>query len=143
MTPKQNIFFEYEDIAKPSFVDEDKISTGLNDVAKDHQSKIKNILYIFCDDEYLLEINKEHLGHDYYTDIITFPYEEGKIIEADVLISLDRVQDNAQEYEVDYKEELMRVMVHGLLHLIGFRDKSEDETASMRAEENKALKKMK
>ena len=143
MTPKQNIFFEYEDIAKPSFVDEDKISTWLNDVAKDHQSKIKNILYIFCDDEYLLEINKEHLGHDYYTDIITFPYEEGKIIEADVLISLDRVQDNAQEYEVDYKEELMRVMVHGLLHLIGFRDKSEDETASMRAEENKALKKMK
>jgi rRNA maturation RNase YbeY len=142
VTTKQNIFYEYEDIAKPPFLEEEEVSKWLNDIAKDHQSKIKNLLYIFCDDEYLLEVNKEHLGHDYYTDIITFPYEEGKIIEADILISLDRVQDNAQEYGVEYKEELMRVMVHGLLHLIGFRDKTEDEVALMREEENKALQKM-
>lgn len=143
MTTKQNIFFEYEDINKPSFLEENKVSLWLNEVASDHHSKIKNLLYIFCNDEYLLEVNKEHLDHDYYTDIITFPYEEGKTIEADILISLERVEENAQEFKVDYSEELMRVMVHGLLHLIGFSDKSEDEITQMREEENKALQKIK
>ncbi|HMP29233.1 MAG TPA: rRNA maturation RNase YbeY [Saprospiraceae bacterium] len=139
MTKKNTITFSYEDIEKPHFFDEVKVTDWLYSVASHHGSKIKNLHYIFCDDEYMLEINKEHLNHDYYTDIITFPYEEGKTVEADILISLDRVKENASDYGTTFRAELMRVMVHGLLHLIGFSDKTEDNIITMRSEEDKAL----
>lgn len=116
-----------------------KLSKWLQSVADFHEVEIKGINYIFCSDEYLLDINITHLNHDYYTDIITFPYRQGKIIESDIFISVDRVVDNAQSFGVDYQDELLRVMAHGLLHLIGFADKSEEEASEMRNQENHAV----
>lgn len=92
---------------------------------------------VFLDDEGLLAINKEYLNHDYYTDIITFPIEEtDEFLEADIYISLDRVEDNAKEYTVSYEEELLRVVLHGALHLCGYMDKTEEEISIMRSKEN-------
>lgn len=139
MIREVNVHYEFEDISKPHFFNETKITTWLNDIAAAKSSKIKHIQYIFCDDEYLLEVNKEHLNHDYYTDIITFPYEEGRVIEADILISLDRVKENAEEYRVTFENELLRVMVHGLLHLTGMKDKTDEESSLMRMAENEAI----
>ncbi|HRD08546.1 MAG TPA: rRNA maturation RNase YbeY, partial [Saprospiraceae bacterium] len=98
------------------------------------------INYIFCSDDYLLQINQEYLQHDYYTDIITFPYQQGKNIESDIFISLDRVRENAAEFaDGDYARELLRVIAHGLLHLSGYGDKTDEEALKMRAAENKAI----
>ncbi len=96
--------------------------------------------YIFCDDEYLLSINQKYLDHDTYTDIITFDYSSGKQIEGDIFISVDRVKENAERYEVDFEDELLRVMAHGVLHLIGYGDKTKDEAEVMRAKEEKKIK---
>ena len=90
------------------------------------ESKLEGDLnYIFCDDEYLLGINQQYLNHDTYTDIITFGYCDGDTISGDIFISVERVKDNAQEYSVSFEEELHRVMVHGVLHLLGYKDKSD------------------
>jgi probable rRNA maturation factor len=105
-------------------------------VASSEKSNIQKLSFIFCDDDYLLGINQQYLQHDYYTDIITFPYREGDQIEGDMFISIDRVADNAKEYNVDFYHELQRVMVHGLLHLIGYGDKTEAETTIMRSKED-------
>jgi rRNA maturation RNase YbeY len=96
--------------------------------------------FILCDDAYLLNINKEYLQHDYYTDIITFPLKDDPI-ESNVFISIDRVRENAQFYKVDFEEELHRVIIHGVLHLIGYDDKSEDDKTKMRAKEDEYLSK--
>ena len=111
----------------------------LEELAKSHQSTIEEIQYIFCSDDYLLDINRTHLNHDYYTDIITFPYKEGSEIASDIFISVDRVKENASTYEVSFLEEMLRVMAHGLLHLIGFKDKKEEEAQVMRQKEEEAL----
>ena len=96
-----------------------------------------SLCFVFMSDDYLLEINKEHLNHDYYTDIITFPIEETEdSLEADIYISIDRVKDNAAEFEVDFNVELLRVVLHGVLHLCGYGDKTEAEIVTMRAKEN-------
>ncbi len=97
---------------------------------------ISFINYIITDDEYLLDINKKHLNHDYFTDIITFPYQEGNHIEADIFVSIDRVRDNAMNLNIDFHEELRRVMIHGVLHLIGYNDKTEIQKKIMREKEN-------
>ena len=95
-----------------------------------------NISYVFCSDGYLLDINKRFLGHDYYTDIITFPLSESDSqIEAEIYISVDRVKDNAQQLKADFTTELLRVVFHGILHLIGFKDKSKTDKAIMRKKE--------
>ncbi|WP_167964453.1 rRNA maturation RNase YbeY [Saonia flava] len=99
-----------------------------------------DINYIFCDDRYLLEINKKYLNHDTYTDIITFDYSAGNLISSDIFISIDRVRENAANLDVDFEEELLRVMSHGILHLLGFNDKTEDEKAQMRVKENEMIK---
>ncbi len=96
--------------------------------------------FILCDDAYLLNINKEYLQHDYYTDIITFPLKDDPI-ESNVFISIDRVRENAEFYKVDFEEELHRVIIHGVLHLIGYDDKSEDDKTKMRAKEDEYLSK--
>lgn len=98
-----------------------------------------NVAYVFCSDEYLLEMNQEHLKHDYYTDIITFDYTEGKIIAGDIFISVDRVQENADLNAVSFEQELRRVMIHGILHLLGLRDKKKEDQKAMRLAENQAL----
>lgn len=112
------------------------ISHWLINVAESESKKIVQLNYIFCDDEYLLDINKRYLDHDYYTDIITFPYQEGKLLEGDLFISLDRIKENALQYSNSFDTELRRVMVHGLLHLMGYTDKTNEDLLKMREREN-------
>ena len=95
--------------------------------------------YMFVDDEKILDVNREYLGHDYYTDIITFDYSEGDTISGDIVISLDTVASNAQEQGSTYEDELYRVIIHGILHLCGINDKGPGEREVMEAAENKAL----
>jgi probable rRNA maturation factor len=103
-----------------------------------------SIAYIFCSDEYLLNKNRQFLEHDFYTDIITFPLSETeKEIEAEIYISVDRVKDNAAKFKSDFSDELYRVIFHGVLHLMGFKDKSSKNKETMRAKENEWLRKFK
>lgn len=95
--------------------------------------------FIFCSDEYLLELNRTHLDHDYYTDIITFDYSEGDELSGDLYISIDRVRDNAKQLKLSPQDELHRVMIHGVLHLAGYGDKSSKEADIMRAQEDNCL----
>ncbi len=101
---------------------------------------IHELNYIFCDDDYLLKINQDYLQHDYLTDIITFDYVSGKNISGDLYISIDRVKENAEEFNVSFDNELKRVMIHGVLHLMGYSDKTEAATAEMRAKEEEKIK---
>ncbi len=95
-----------------------------------------DISIIFCSDAYLLELNKKYLNHDYFTDIITFDYCEGEVVSSDIFISVDSVRANAVEYGVPFENELHRVMVHGILHLVGYDDHSEEEVRVMRSKED-------
>ncbi len=104
-----------------------------------HSRKVGDIAYIFCSDEKILEVNKQYLDHDYYTDIITFDYSEGNRISGDLFISLDTVKSNAEKFGTDYDEELHRVIIHGVLHLCGLKDKTPKEEKEMRAKEEEAL----
>lgn len=108
-------------------------------VAESYGKKAGDIAYIFVDDEKILEVNRQYLQHDYYTDIITFDYSEGKTISGDLFISLDTVRTNAQLVNSTYEEELRRVIIHGILHLCGIDDKGPGEREIMEAAENKAL----
>jgi rRNA maturation RNase YbeY len=108
-------------------------------LADDFGYSINRIDYVFCDDEYLLEINKKSLNHDYYTDIITFDYNEGNCIESEIYISTDRVKENANTFEQTFHGELNRVIIHGALHLVGFKDKTKKEKEKMRAMETQYL----
>ena len=102
------------------------------------------VSYIFCTDDFLLSINKQFLNHDFYTDIITFPLgETGEEIEAEIYISVDRVKDNAAKFKSDFKDELNRVIFHGILHLMGYKDKSKADKETMRRKENEWLRKFK
>ena len=108
-------------------------------VAATYNKKVGEIAYIFCSDEKILEVNKEYLQHDYYTDIITFDYDEGDIISGDLFISLDTVRTNSEQFDTEYDEELHRTIIHGVLHLCGINDKGPGEREIMEAAENKAL----
>ena len=108
-------------------------------VAAQHGRKVGEIGYMFVDDEKILEVNREYLGHDYYTDIITFDYDEDDVINGDLVISLDTVRTNAEKLGKTYDEELHRVIIHGILHLCGINDKGPGEREIMEAAENKAL----
>ncbi len=108
-------------------------------VAATYGRKVGEIGYLFCDDEKILEVNREYLQHDYYTDIITFDYDEGDVINGDLVISLDTVRSNAGLFGKTYEEELYRVIIHGILHLCGINDKGPGEREIMEAAENKAL----
>ncbi|MBR6180027.1 MAG: rRNA maturation RNase YbeY [Prevotella sp.] len=108
-------------------------------VAATYGKKVGEIGYMFVDDEKILEVNREYLGHDYYTDIITFDYSEGDTISGDIVISLDTVASNAQEQGTPYDDELHRVIIHGILHLCGINDKGPGEREVMERAENKAL----
>ena len=108
-------------------------------VIEKHEMKLGVVSYVFCSDEFLLKMNQEHLNHDYYTDIITFDYSEKGVIEGDIFISIDRVRENAISERVVFENELHRVMIHGILHLLGFKDKTKKEQELMRLNENQAL----
>lgn len=115
------------------------VSAWIKAVAATFRRKVGEIGYMFVDDEKILEVNNEYLGHDYYTDIITFDYDEGDTISGDLVISLDTVRTNAEKFGKDYNEELHRVIIHGILHLCGINDKGPGEREIMEAHENKAL----
>ncbi len=116
-----------------------KITTWIKDVAATYGKKTGEIAYIFCSDEKILEVNRQYLQHDYYTDIITFDYSEGDKIAGDLFISLDTVRTNAEQFHSTYDNELHRVIIHGILHLCGINDKGPGEREIMEAAENKAL----
>ena len=101
---------------------------------------LDTIDFIFCDDAYLLTINQQYLNHDTYTDIITFDYTEGKNIGGDIFISIDRVKENADKFQVDFLHELRRVMSHGVLHLLGYLDKSDEDILLMRSKEEEKMR---
>ncbi|MBQ6694768.1 MAG: rRNA maturation RNase YbeY [Bacteroidaceae bacterium] len=117
------------------------ITAWIKEIAKAHGKVVGDIAYIFCNDDKILEINREYLEHDYYTDIITFDYTEENIIGGDIFISLDTVRSNSELLGLPYEQELHRVIIHGVLHLCGIDDKAEGARAVMEAEENKALAK--
>lgn len=108
----------------------------LKEIILSEEKKLGDINYIFCDDEYLLKINQDYLQHDYYTDIITFDSVKGKTISGEIFVSLQRISDNASTLSKNYEEELRRVLAHGILHLCGYKDKTEDEETEMRRKED-------
>ena len=114
-------------------------SAWIKAVAASYGRKVGEIGYLFVDDEKILEVNREYLGHDYYTDVITFDYDEDETVSGDIVISLDTVRSNAQLFGKTYEEELYRVINHGILHLCGINDKGPGEREIMEAAENKAL----
>lgn len=120
-------------------VDEVKVIKWIAEVVKRRGKVVGNINYLFCDDEYLLNVNKQYLNHDTYTDIITFDYVAANLISGDIMISLDRVGENAGIFGVPFEYELHRVIIHGVLHLLGQGDKSDAEAAEMRRHEEEAL----
>ncbi|MBT2621483.1 rRNA maturation RNase YbeY [Chryseobacterium sp. ISL-6] len=127
------IQFFYENLPDSVHTDYTK---WLEDIILSEEKKLGEINYIFCDDEYLLKINQDYLQHDYYTDIITFDYVKGKTISAEIFVSLQRISDNASTLSRNYEEELRRVLAHGILHLCGYKDKTEDEEKEMRRKED-------
>ncbi len=133
------ISFFKEDVEFPTFFNKEKTEFWLEELASLHKANIQELNYIFCSDEYLLQINRKHLNHDYYTDIITFPYGSNVELSGDIFVSLDRVLENAASFGVHEISEFLRVMAHGVLHLIGFNDKNEKEEKQMRMEEEKAI----
>jgi len=118
---------------------ENSWNTWLESVVEKEGFELDEINYIFCDDEYLLQINIEYLQHDYYTDVIGFQYSEGKNLTGDIYISIDRVKENASENTVSFKKELARVMIHGILHFMNYKDKTAEEIEKMRRAEDKYL----
>lgn len=114
-------------------------SAWVKAVADTYGKRVGEVAYIFCDDEKILEVNREYLEHDYYTDIITFDYSEGNRIAGDLFISLDTVASNAELFGRPYEEELHRVIIHGILHLCGIKDKEPGEREQMEQAENQAL----
>lgn len=134
------IIFNYETDFK--LVDEDKIRNWISLCIKDYGFKEGEINYIFCDDGYLLKLNKEFLQHDTLTDIISFDYTVGKVIGGDIFISVERVAENAIKYSQSIDNELNRVIVHGVLHYIGFKDKTPSDAENMRSQESICLQKL-
>ena len=127
-----------ENVEQP-LIDFEKIEKWIEQVAKSHNRIVGPLTYIFCDDEKIIEVNRQFLQHDYYTDIITFDYSRGKRISGDMFISLDTVASNAELVGATYDAELHRVIIHGVLHLCGIDDKGEGEREIMEGFENKAL----
>jgi rRNA maturation RNase YbeY len=131
------IQFNYE--TKFEVSDEQKISSWISKCIQSYGYSEGEINYIFCDDEYLLKLNVEYLAHDTLTDIISFDYTIGKIISGDIFISVERVYENAIEWNQLFENELNRVIIHGILHYMGFKDKSKEDKIKMREEEDKCL----
>ena len=118
---------------------ESEITTCIKAIAADESWEVRDIAFVFCDDNYLLKINKEFLDHDTYTDIITFDYSVGNEIISEIYVSTDRVEENAKKYKQTFENEIHRVIIHGVLHLCGYNDKTEEEKQIMRDKENHYL----
>lgn len=132
------ITYNAEDVKLPT-IKKRETTRWIKKVAATYGRKVGEIGYMFVNDEKILEVNNEYLGHDYYTDVITFDYCEGDILNGDIVISLDTVRTNAEKFGKTYEEELYRVIIHGVLHLCGINDKGPGEREIMEENENKAL----
>jgi probable rRNA maturation factor len=132
------IQFINEDVAAPA-LEKLRVKRWINTVAGNYGKKCGDIAFVFCTDERILEVNKQYLQHDYYTDIITFDYSTQQLIAGDVLISLDTVRSNATQFNVTFEQELHRILIHGVLHLCGFDDKTPELRREMTERENQAL----
>lgn len=133
------ILWNHQNVDLPD-IDYPRVEKWIADVARSHGRILGDIAYIFCDDEKIIEVNRQFLQHDYYTDIITFDYSRGKLISGDMFISLDTVASNAEGLGVPYATELHRVIIHGILHLCGINDKGPGEREVMEQNEDAALK---
>jgi rRNA maturation RNase YbeY len=133
------IDFFCEEVSCPDLV-LDKVADWLNAAVESKNKIAGDMAFIFCSDAYLLSMNKLYLNHDYFTDIITFDYSDGNIVSGDLFISIDTVYDNAKKFGVTFEQELLRVVIHGVLHLLGFNDKSDEEQKIMRENEDSYLK---
>ena len=127
------IHFFYENTSE---IIEENIKPWIEKIIITEEKRLGEINYIFCDDEYLLKINQDYLQHDYYTDIITFDQVRGKTISGEIFVSLQRIKDNASLISKNYEEEKKRVIAHGVLHLCGYKDKTEEQQKIMRAKED-------
>ena len=135
------IHFSTDQVEMPA-LNQTKIQRWIRAVAADYGFSVGDIHYIFCSDEKELEVNRTFLQHDYYTDVITFDYSTEDVINGDIFISLDTVRSNAEEVGADFKKELMRIIIHGVLHLTGQADKTPETKAEMTRKENLALAKL-
>ena len=132
------ISFNYEN--EFELQNEDQIATWISAVILSENKKEGDINYIYCDDDYLLNLNEQYLDHDTLTDIISFDYSVGNELHGDIFISVERVRENAQDFSVTFDEELKRVLVHGVLHYCGYKDKSEEDEQLMRSKEYEKIK---
>ena len=132
------ITYQTEGIKMPD-IKKRETTEWIKAVAATYEKRIGEIAYIFCSDEKILEVNRQYLKHDYYTDIITFDYCEGNRLSGDLFISLETVKTNSEQFNTPYEEELRRTIIHGILHLCGINDKGPGEREIMEAAENKAL----
>ena len=132
------ISYQVEGVKMPKFKKRSK-NAWIKEVAATYNKRVGDVAYIFVSDERILEVNKEYLQHEYYTDIITFDYDEDDIISGDIFISLDTVRSNSKQFDTVYENELDRVIIHGILHLCGINDKGPGEREIMETAENKAL----
>lgn len=140
----EEILFYKEGAAEyPSFFSDKLICKWLSVIASHYNYSLGSINFIFCDDEYILSVNRQYLNHDYYTDVITFDYCEVNVLSGDVFISLDTVKSNAELFQTTFENELNRVICHAVLHLIGFKDKTDLDSKEMRCNENICLELLK
>lgn len=114
-------------------------TSWINTIVVSENVRLGDLSYIFCSDEYLIKLNQKYLGHDTYTDIVTFNYSEEDVISGEIYISVDRVKENAVKFKEDFNRELLRVMAHGVLHLLGYNDKSKKEKEVMRTKEDEKI----
>ena len=135
------IRFLTDNIEMPA-LDEQRLRRWITAVAADYEKRAGDITYIFCNDEKILSVNREFLGHDYYTDVITFDYSCFPVISGDIFISLDTVRSNAEQAGICFTDELHRIIIHGVLHLTGQGDKTPETHAEMTRKENLALQKL-
>lgn len=118
------------------------LASFIKEMITEHKKRCGDISVVFCSDERLLEVNRQYLNHDYFTDIITFDYSDDKYLSGDLMISIDTVRSNSKEYNVEFINELHRIIIHGVLHLIGFKDKQPKDQKVMREQENINLEKL-
>ena len=130
------IMIDFNYLDTEQLFDEQSVTAWLEFVLDEEDRELGEVSYIFCDDEYLYDINVKHLNHNTLTDIISFDYSLGKVVSGDIYISVERVLENAEERGLKFSDELNRIMVHGLLHYIGYKDKSETDKKTMRAKED-------
>ena len=134
-----SIHYCNEDVSSPK-IQKRKITSWIKATIASEEKSPGDISFIFCSDNYLLEVNKQYLDHDYFTDIITFDYVENNVISGDIFISCDRVKENALKYKTGFENELSRIIIHGILHLLGFKDKNKKDKLLMTKKEDFYLK---